>query len=79
MESESTNNVNTKKKIRATVRESNGAVFMLRCAELNLSDEALSGMTIGMIYDMLTEKANDREQYPYKATQEDIEAFFGRH
>lgn len=51
---------------------------MLRCAELNLSDTALSGMTVGMVYDMLTERANDREEYPYKATQEDIEAFFGK-
>ncbi len=51
---------------------------MLRCSELNLSDEMLSNMTMGMVYDMLTEKANDREQYPYRATQEDIEAFFGR-
>ena len=79
MEYESENDIRTKKKIRPTVRESNGAIFMLRCAELNLSDEALSGMTIGMVYDMLTEKSNDREKYPYKATQEDIEAFFGRH
>ena len=51
---------------------------MLRCAELNLSDSALEGMSIGMVYDMLTEKMNDREQYPYKATQDDIEVFFGR-
>lgn len=50
---------------------------MLRCAELNLSDDALGGMTIGMIYDMLTEKMNDNEIYPYKATQEDIEHYFG--
>jgi len=27
---------------------------------------------------MLIEKANDREQYPIKATQDDIYAFFGR-
>ena len=60
------------------MRQSNGAIFMLRCAELNLSDEALSGMTVGMVYDMLTEKMNDREEYPYKATQEDIEVFFGK-
>ena len=51
---------------------------MLRCAELSLSDEALDSMTIGMVYDMYTEKANDREEYPYKATQSDIEAFFGK-
>lgn len=63
--------------MRQTVRESTGAIFMLRCAELGLSDEALSGMTMGMVYDMLIEKANDHEQYPYKATQEDIYAFFG--
>ena len=46
---------------------------MLRCAELHLSDEALEGMTMGMVYDMLIEQANDHEQYPYKATQADIE------
>lgn len=51
---------------------------MLRCAELGISDSALDGMTMGMVYDMYTEKANDREQYPYKATQEDIYNFFGR-
>ena len=50
---------------------------MLRCAELNLTDEALKGMTMGMVYDMLAEKANDMEEYPYEATQEDIERMFG--
>lgn len=50
---------------------------MLRCAELNLPDTALSEMTMGMIYDMLIEKENDKEQYPYQATQEDIDNFFG--
>lgn len=39
---------------------------MLRCAELNLSVEDLDDMTIGMVYDMLTERANDREEYPIK-------------
>lgn len=51
---------------------------MLRCAQLNLSDQALDGMTMGMVFDMLIEEANDHEKYPYKATQEDIEAFFGK-
>lgn len=50
---------------------------MLRCAELNLSDTALSQMTMGMVYDLLIEKANDSEEYPYKATQADIDSFFG--
>ena len=51
---------------------------MLRCAELGLSDEALDGMTMGMVYDMLIVKGNDHEDYPYKATQDDIYAFFGK-
>ena len=50
---------------------------MLRCAQLGLSDEALRSMDMGMVYDMLTESANDQEKYAYKATQEDINRFFG--
>lgn len=62
--------------MRQTTREPNGAQFMLRCAQLGLSDEALTGMTMGMVYDMCTEQANDRVEYLYKATQADIDAFF---
>ena len=50
---------------------------MLRCAELHLSCEDLDDMTMGMVYDMLIERANDHEQYDYKATQEDINRLFG--
>ena len=39
---------------------------MLRCAELGLSLDLLDEMTVGMVYDMLIEKGNDRETYPYK-------------
>ena len=49
---------------------------MLRCAELGLSREDLDDMTVGMVYDMLIEQANDQEKYPYKATQADINYFF---
>lgn len=52
-------------------------MFMLRCAQFGLSDEALRNMTMGMVYDMLTEEANDREDYPIEATQADINSFFG--
>ena len=41
---------------------------MLRCAQLNLHDDDLRGMTMGMVYDMLIEQGNDREEYPIKAT-----------
>ncbi len=64
--------------MRATVRESTGALFMLRCAQLGLSDDALRQMSMGMVYDMMIEQGNDQEDYPIKATQEDIEAFFGK-
>ena len=77
MERESEDHFRAEKKIKATVREPNGAIFMLRCARLGLSDEALSTMTMGMVYDMMTEEANDREEYPLEATQEDINSFFG--
>ena len=69
--------VNTSKKIRRTTREPNGAIFMLRCAELGLSDSALNNMSMGMVFDMFTEKGNDEHKYPYQATQEDIYKFFG--
>lgn len=32
---------------------------------------------MGMVYDLGIEKGNDSEEYPFKATQEDIYAFFG--
>lgn len=77
MESPGENYLYPKKRLRPTVREETGATFMLRCAELNLSDEALADMTMGMVFDMLIEQANDHEQYPYKATQADIDRAFG--
>ena len=50
---------------------------MLRCAELNLHTEDLEQMSMGMVYDLMTEKENDGCKYPYKATQDDIKQFFG--
>ena len=61
--------------MRATVREETGATFMLRCAELGLSREDVADMTMGMVYDMLIERANDHEQYSIRATQEDFDRF----
>ena len=42
-----------------------------------MSDDALNNMSMGMVFDLLDERANDGHKYPYKATQEDIYAFFG--
>lgn len=35
----------------------------------------LDELTCGMVYDMITEKKNDDEEYDYIATQEDYDAF----
>lgn len=63
--------------MRETVRPKTAATFILRCCELNLSDEALRGMDMGMVYDLLIEQANDREEYPIKATKEDYKRILG--
>lgn len=63
--------------MRPTVREPSGSIYMLRCAHFGLSFDALANITMGMVYDMLTEEANDREEYPFEATQADIRSFFG--
>ena len=49
---------------------------MLRCAELGLSSEDLDEMTMGMVYDMITEKGNDQEKYDVKAPAGSMAAFF---
>ena len=50
---------------------------MLRCAELGLSGDDLDDMTMGMVYDMITEKANDMETYSYKPEPGSMKSFFG--
>ena len=52
-------------------------MYMLRCAELGLQRDMLEYITMGDVYDMCIEKMNDQEEYPKKATQEDISNFFG--
>ena len=49
---------------------------MLRCAELNLSGDDLDEMTIGMVYDMVVERANDHEKYDKKAPAGSMASFF---
>ena len=77
MERQRRHEVDAGKKIRPTVREPNCAQFLLRCAQLGLSDGALGGMDVGMVYDLLIERDNDSHEYPYKATKEDIDKYFG--
>ena len=48
---------------------------MLRCTQLGLTRDDLADMTMGMVYDLLIERANDTEQYSYRATQQDFDNF----
>ena len=50
---------------------------MVRCAQLNLHADDLRGMTMGMVYDMLIEQGNDREEYPIKGTKDDYKRLLG--
>ena len=68
--------IHSKKKVAPRDREPNGAIFMLRCAELGLTKEDLDDMTVGMVFDMITEKANDHEKYDKKAPAGSMAAFF---
>jgi hypothetical protein len=43
---------------------------------MGLSRDDLDEMTIGMVFDMITEKANDHEKYPIKAPIGSMAAFF---
>ena len=46
---------------------------MLRCVQIGLYVGDLEKMTLGMVYDMMTEYNNDDVPYPYIATQEDMD------
>ena len=63
-----------KKKQREIDRELNTPLFMLRCVQLGISIRDLDLLSIGLVNDMFIEKANDDYDYPYIATQEDIDA-----
>lgn len=64
-----------KKVERATTREFTVGLYMLRVKQLGLSFDELEEITVGDVFDMCIEQANDNEEYPYKATQKDFDAF----
>ena len=51
------------------------ALFLLRCVEIGISVADLDLLTIGLVMDMWTEKANDGVEYEHIATQEDFDKF----
>lgn len=50
-------------------------LFLLRCTEIGISIRDLDLLTIGMVMDIWTEKANDDVKYQQIATQEDFDKF----
>ncbi len=51
-------------------------LFMLRCLQIGLNIRDLDLLTVGLVNDMFTEKANDEsDDYSVRATQEDFDNF----
>lgn len=56
-------------------REMTTPLFLLRCCQMGLSLSDLDKLTVGTVFDMVTEQANDDYDYPELATQEDFDSF----
>lgn len=63
------------KKLEKTSREMTTALFLLRSIEIGISVGDLDLLTIGMMLDMLTEKANDDVKYQKVARQREFDKF----
>jgi hypothetical protein len=50
-------------------------LFLLRCTEIGISVRDLDLLSIGLVLDIWTEKANDGVKYRRLATQEDFDRF----
>lgn len=53
------------------------ALITLRAKQAGFTFDELSLMSLGFLYEILTELSNDSFDYPLKATQDDINSFFG--
>ena len=67
-----------KKRIRAaeTIRPMTTSLYQLRALELGIRKQDLRFYTCGQIFGLLTERANDKAEWPKKATQDDINKLF---
>lgn len=50
-------------------------LFLLRSVEIGISISDLDLLTVGLVIDMWTEKANDSVKYNKIATQDDFDQF----
>ena len=66
-----------KKKSARTTREINAATYLLRCKQIGLTFDEIDALEVGMVWDLMTEMANDNVEYPLKAGQEQFNEFLG--
>lgn len=50
-------------------------LFLLRSVEIGISIHDMDLLSVGLVIDMWTEKANDNVKYKRVATQEDFDKF----
>lgn len=50
-------------------------LFYLRCVQMGMSIEDTDLLTMGEIFDMITESSNDSYEYETIATQDDFDRF----
>lgn len=65
--------IEAKKTSRQIDREMNTALYILRIIQCGMSICDLHYLSIGTVYDIITESKNDDYDYPLIATQEDID------
>lgn len=61
--------------MRPTERQMNTAVYFLRCLQIGLHMSDLEQLTVGFVFDVLTEAGNDSAKYRELATQRDFDRF----
>lgn len=70
-------NEQRKKKRRPIDREFNTALYLKNALGLGLRVDDLKYISVGMVYDLVTEKLNDEYEYNYLATQDDFNKMAG--
>jgi hypothetical protein len=61
--------------MKRTERPSSTALIVLRAVQIGLKLDDLDCLSLGMIYDILTEAANDDYNWKQIATQDDFDRF----
>lgn len=77
MEPEHDDDGKAEKKTGVSTREMTTPLFLLRCVQMGIALRDLDLLTVGMVNDMAIERENDDYKWPLKATQADIDKFFG--